>query len=63
MVIMHLEAEVLQFFGMLSTVLETVQDDPDTGLRKGLDLVKNIYYTSVIGGVGNVKGNNMQIFC
>ena len=63
MVIMDFEATVLQFFGMLSPVLETVQDYPDSGLRKCLDLVKNINYTAIIGRVGDVEGNNMQILC
>ena len=61
LVIMNLEAQVLQFFGMLTPVLETMQDDPDSGLRECPDLVKYIDYASVIGRVGNVEGNNMQI--
>lgn len=63
LVVIYFEAKVLQFFGMLTPVLEAVQDYPDPGLGKCLDLVEDINYTSIIGRVGNVEGNNMQILC
>jgi hypothetical protein len=61
-IIEHFEAKLLKFFGWMATVSIAVQNSSDTGFFQCLQFVININHSSVIGRIGNIEGNDMEIF-
>mgnify|MGYP001551415491 FL=1 len=61
-IIIYFFAVVIQH-GLLSpAVFKAVQMNPDPFFMKRSDLIEEIKYASVIGGIRNIMANNMKIF-
>ena len=61
MIIMHLMAQLCQFWSLITTVCETMKMNFYTCICKSLDAIKNINNTPIIGRPGNVESDNMKM--
>jgi hypothetical protein len=59
-IVIYLETQILQFFGMFASVFKTVEYDPDSSSGKRLDFVINIYNPSVVRRMGDIESHNMK---
>ena len=59
---MNFETKILKFFGRLAAVSITVKYYLHSCIFQGLYFVKNINYTSIVGGIRDIERNYMKVF-